>query len=121
MVTVPATVTTAAIQGITAAMAIRHITAATLPPIMEGTPPLPMHRCIPAIDTVGWFAQRSPTMPAQGITGIIGGTVGTGELRGSGSKIVPLPASRKRAAELLAVDVRFESERPNIGLNRRGC
>src|SRR5437899_12601776 len=115
MVTVPATVTTAAIQGITAAMAIRHITAATLPPIMEGTPPLPMHRCIPAIDTVGWFAQRSPTMPAQGITGIIGGTVGTGELRGSGSKIVPLPASREREAELLSLSALLELGRSTIG------
>src|SRR6266446_3626201 len=106
MVTVLATVTTAATRGITAAI-IRRIPAAMHPPIMEGTAlriTTVMHRCIPAIDTVGWFAQRSPTMPAQGITGITGGTAGTGELRRRRWQNRPwLPAPRKRAAELLGV------------------
>src|SRR5258705_1532138 len=72
--------TTAAIQGITAAMRQR-ITAAMPPPIMEGTALLMHRRITAAIDIVGSFARRSPTTAAPGITG---GTVTivTGELLG---------------------------------------
>src|ERR1700682_154600 len=88
MLTVLATVITAAMpQRITAAM-VPPIMAVMLPPIMEGTRPritTTTHRHIMAIGPVGSFVRPMPTMAALGIMagGITGGTatIVTGELR----------------------------------------